>query len=75
MSMAKLAGNVDENHQLSVIVPEWIGPGPVAVLVVPVSQEDEAGDAWATGIAREGEDALGDARQDIYTLADGEPVP
>ena len=50
MSMVKLAGNVDENHQLSAIVPESIRPGPVTVLIVPASQEDEVGDAWAMGI-------------------------
>jgi hypothetical protein len=74
MSIVKLAGNVDESHQLSAAVPEAIRPGPVTVLIVPQSQDDEAGDTWAAGMAREWEDELSDPRQDIYTLADGEPI-
>jgi hypothetical protein len=36
--------------------------------------EDQAGEAWIDGIAREWADDLGDARQDIYTVEDGEPI-
>ena len=74
MNTIKLSGQVDENHRLSAEVPDSIPPGPVTVLIVPVSQEDDAGDAWMTSIAREWSDDLTDPRQDIYTLADGEPV-
>jgi hypothetical protein len=42
-------------------------------LVLPEEADDEA-DTWAAGIAREWADELGDPDQDIYTLADGEPV-
>jgi hypothetical protein len=69
----KVTGNVDENHQLSVRVPAAIPPGPVMILVVPLSQEDEPGSAWTAGIAQQWTDELGDPDQDIYTLADGEP--
>jgi len=36
--------------------------------------EDEAGENWMAGIAREWHDELSDPREDIYTLADGVPV-
>ena len=74
MNTVKVTGNVDENHQLTAQVPATIRPGPVTVLIVPVTQQDEAGDAWTAGIAREWADELSDPLQDIYTLADGEPV-
>jgi hypothetical protein len=74
MNAVKVTGNVDEKQQLSVRVPSTIPPGPVTVLIVPASQEDDAGNAWTAGIAREWSDELSDPRQDIYTLADGEPV-
>ncbi len=67
MRTVKVSGSVDENHQLLAIVPAEISPGPVTVLIVPSSHEDEAGDAWADAIAREWADDLSDPRQDIYT--------
>ena len=36
--------------------------------------EVDAGDAWMAGVASEWADDLADTRQDVYTLADGEPV-
>ena len=33
-------------------------------------QQDEVGPEWAQGLSREWTDELGDARQDIYTLAE-----
>ncbi len=74
MRTVKVSGRVNENQQLLAIVPVDIPPGPVTVLIVPATHEDEAGDAWADGIAREWADELSDPHQDIYTLADGEPV-
>lgn len=75
MNTIRVSGQVDENHRLSAEVPDSIPPGPVTVLIVPGSQqEDDAGDAWMTGVAEEWADDLNDPRQDIYTLADGEPV-
>jgi hypothetical protein len=38
------------------------------------NEEDEAGTAWAMGIANEWSAELSDTREDIYTLNDGEPV-
>jgi hypothetical protein len=74
MNMAKVFGNVDENGRLSAEVPASIRPGPVRVLVLPLSRRDEEADAWTAGIAHEWADDLSDPRQDIYTMADGERV-
>lgn len=43
-------------------------------MIVFMSEEDEAGTAWAHGLAREWADELRDPRQDIYTLADGQMI-
>lgn len=74
METIKLSGHVDDNHHLTAEVPESVPAGPVTVLIVPSSQEGDAGDAWMAGVAREWVDDLNDDRQDIYTMADGEPV-
>lgn len=74
MNAIRVTGNVDKKHQLSAEVPPTVPPGPVTILIVPVSQEDEAGDAWASGITEEWAEDLGDPDQDIYTLTDGEPA-
>lgn len=74
MDAIKVIAEVDEQHRLSARVPENIRPGRVTILIMPASDEDEAGDAWMEGIGHEWEDELADIRQDIYTLADGEPV-
>ena len=73
VNIVKLSANVDENRRLSAQVPASIRPGPVTVLVLPESEEDEA-QVWTAGVAQEWADDLADPRQDIYTLADGEPV-
>ena len=74
MNAVKVIGYVDANHQLSAKVPVNVPPGPVTVLIVPMPEEDEAGDAWMAGVAREWADELSDPAQDIYTSADGEPI-
>jgi hypothetical protein len=74
MNTVRTLGHIDGDHRLSVDVPDWLPPGPVTVLIVPRSPEDDAGEAWLAGIAEEWADDLGDVCQDIYTLADGEPV-
>ena len=73
MSMIKVVGNVDQDCRLSAQVPASIRPGPVTVLVLPISVEDvDEAISWTAGIAREWADELSDPGQDIYTLADGE---
>ena len=74
MSMIRLWGNVDENGQLSAQVPTSICPGPVMVFVLSESGDDGEARLWTEGVAKEWADELSDTAQDIYTLADGEPV-
>jgi hypothetical protein len=73
MNAVRVTGLVDKKHHLSAEVPKSIPPGPVTVLIFP-AQEDDGGGAWMAGVAEQWADELGDIRQDIYTLADGEPV-
>jgi hypothetical protein len=70
----KLVGHVDDQHCLTAAVPASVPTGPVTVLIVPCSGEDDAGDEWIAGVAHEWSDDLDDRRQDIYSLNDGEPV-
>lgn len=75
MKTVKVLATVDEQRRLSAEVPASVPPGPVEILVVvPTGDEDEAGAAWAEGIAREWAAELNDPREDVYTLEDGEPV-
>ncbi|MEX2139555.1 MAG: hypothetical protein WD894_09860 [Pirellulales bacterium] len=74
MTPIRITGHIDEKHYLVATVPESVPPGPVTVLIVPIVDEDEAGQAWLSGIAHEWAEDLADVRQDIYTLEDGEPV-
>jgi len=74
MKIVKLSGNVDENGRLSAQVPLSICPGPVTILVFPVSQEADEAHLWTAGVAHEWTDDLSDPAQDIYTLTDGDPV-
>ena len=74
MNAMRISAHVDGQHRLSAVVPDSIPPGPVTVVIVRPGDEDDAGEAWMAAVAREWEDELNDARQDIYTLADGAPV-
>jgi hypothetical protein len=73
MKAIELTGEIDEQHRLRAQVPEELPVGPVRLIVL-LPEEDEAGSAWAHGVAKEWADELADTRQDIYTLADGQPV-
>jgi hypothetical protein len=73
MKPVELIGSVDDEHRLRAQVPESVPPGEVRVIVLP-TDEDEAGNSWTEGIAREWADDLEDPGQDIYTLEDGQPV-
>ena len=73
MKAIELIGDIDDQHRLQARVPEEFPAGPVRLIVLR-PDEDDAGGAWAHGISREWEDELHDARQDIYTLDDGQPV-
>ena len=73
MKAIELIGDIDEQHRLQVNVPVELPAGPVRLIVL-LPEEDEGGAAWAHGISKEWADELHDTRQDIYTLADGQPV-
>ena len=76
MKALKTTGTVDQNGHLQAEVSRKVPPGPVEliVLVPEVDDEDEAGDFWMQGVAREWAAELADPREDIYTLDDGEPL-
>jgi hypothetical protein len=74
MNSIAIQGQIDENGRLSAVVPDSLPPGPVTVWISVNGDEDDAGPAWMAGIGQQWADELGDARQDIYTLADGEAV-
>lgn len=75
MHTIKIKGEVNARHCLVAVVPETIPAGEVEILVlVPSKIEDDESQAWTTGVAHEWHDELADARQDIYTLADGVPL-
>ena len=73
MKAIELIGNVDERHRLLAQAPEQIPAGPVRLIVL-FADEDDGGEAWAHAVVQEWADELRDARQDIYTLEDGQPV-
>jgi hypothetical protein len=75
MEMFRITGQVDEERRLVATVPDTIAPGKVEFLVIAYqSGEDDAGDAWMAGVAREWHDDLDDPRQDIYSMTDGVPA-
>ena len=73
MKAIELVGDIDDQHHLHAQVPEGLSAGPVRLIVL-LPDEDEAGVAWARGVAREWTTVLSDSKQDIYTLDDGQPV-
>lgn len=73
MRAIELVGDVDDDHRLRAEVPGDLPAGPVRLILL-VPEEDEAGMNWMRGVAAEWSDELADARQDIYTLEDGQPV-
>ncbi len=73
MKAIELVGEIDEQHRLRAQVPEELPAGRVRLIIL-LPDEDEAGMAWAHGVAKEWAGELRDSKQDIYTLADGQPV-
>ena len=70
MARVELAGTIDEHQMLKVSVPVEFRPGPVKVILEVPAEHDE----WAAAIARAWAPDWSDPREDIYTIADGEPV-
>jgi len=73
MKAIEVVGDIDEQHRLRASVPDDVPAGPVRLLVL-LPDEDDAGIAWAHGVAKEWADELRDTRQDLYTMEDGQPV-
>jgi hypothetical protein len=73
MKTIELIGDIDDQHRLHAEVPADLPTGNVRVIVL-VPEEDEAATQWASGVANEWSAELGDTREDIYTLEDGQPV-
>jgi hypothetical protein len=72
MKALEVTAEIDSQHCLKGAVPPDLRPGRVRVIIL-VPDEDEASEAWERGVARQWAAELGDAREDIYTLNDGEP--
>jgi hypothetical protein len=73
MKPIELLGEIDDQHQLHARVPDGFPAGSVRVILM-ASEEDDAGLAWAAGLASEWSAELADSRQDVYSLDDGQPV-
>jgi hypothetical protein len=73
MKAIELVGDIDAHHRLLAQVPDELPAGPVRLIVL-LPDEDEAGSAWAQSVGKEWAEELQDARQDLYTLDDGQPV-
>ena len=73
MKAIELVGDIDKDHRLQAQVPPDLPAGPVRLIVL-LPDEDDAGSVWSEGVAREWAEELKDARQDIYSLEDGQPV-
>jgi hypothetical protein len=72
MKAIELVGDIDKEHHLHAQVPEGLPAGPVRLIVL-LPDEDEAGMTWTQGVSKEWVGELGDPKQDIYTLKDGQP--
>jgi hypothetical protein len=68
-----IVGEIGEDHMIRAEAPQHLPPGRVQLIVVR-PDEDEADAFWPWGVSQAWSDELGDVRQDIYTLADGQPV-
>ena len=75
MKAIEIVAEVDNQHCLTITLPDSVLPGKVRVIVLtPDSEEDETGYEWINGISHEWAEELLDSRQDIYSLEDGDPV-
>jgi hypothetical protein len=75
MKAWEFVAEVNEQRRIQLSLPDITLPATVRVIVlVPEAGEDDAGQVWERGIAREWATELSDSREDIYTLEDGEPA-
>jgi hypothetical protein len=73
MRAIAIVGQIDDDHQIRAEAPPDLPPGRVQLIVVR-PDEDESGAFWPWDVSRAWSDDLGDARQDIYTVTDGQPA-
>ena len=73
MRAISIVGEIDVQHKIHAEAPRDLPPGRVLLIVVR-PDEDEAAAFWPWAVSQAWSDELGDVRQDLYTLADGEPV-
>ena len=67
-----IVGEIDEDHNIRAEALRDLPPGRVSLIVVR-PDEDEAGAFWPWDVSQAWSEELGDVRQDLYTLADGQP--
>lgn len=72
MKPIELIGKIDEQHRLHVDLPLDVQPGPVKIIVQPITEVDEESD-WRVLINHSWAKDWSDPREDIYTLEDGKP--
>ena len=68
-----IVGEIDDQHKIRAEAPRDLRPGRVQLIVVR-PDEDEAAAFWPWDVSHAWSDELCDVRQDLYTLADGQPV-
>ncbi len=73
MRAMSIVGEIDDDHNIRAEAPRDLPPGRVQLIVVR-PDEDEAGAFWPWDVSQAWRDELADTQQDIYTLADGQPV-
>ena len=75
MSALELFATIDERHQITVALAKNTAPGPVRVLIlVPDDGAIAHAAGWHAGIGGEWTAELADARDEVYTLEDGELI-
>jgi hypothetical protein len=66
MKPVELIGYVDETHRLHAELPTSIPPGPIRIMLLPATEQDEERD-WLELINHSWTKDWSDPREDIYT--------
>lgn len=72
MKALEVRAEIDRQHRLQGTVPPDLRPRRVRVIIL-VPEEEDVGEPWKHGVARQWATELGDVRENIYTGSDGEP--
>ena len=73
MRAIPVVGEIGEDHKIRAEAPVDLLPGRIQLMVVR-PDEDEAGAFGPWDVSQAWSDDLGDARQDLYSPADGQPI-